>query len=310
LTLAIGAAVIVLAQALLAIDVMQRGGAIVPREPLPDPSGSLRMATRWIAINMTPVCWIGYLLLVDGLLERVRVGPGSPMRRRPGVFVVCVLASVPIWLFFDWVNFSFLDAWRYHELPESIVHRYMGYFVSFGAICPAMFMTAILFMRLGLHRWRTGGLRLDRALLAGLFCAGLVLFAIPFVVRAPVSSMAIWLSPILVLDPVNHVIGAPSIVGDWKAGRWGRTAALMAGGATCGLLWEFWNYWAVAKWTYNLPFLGPWEAYRYFEMPLIGFLGFLPFGVACWVMFQSILAGLRRIGLAGAALPAGEDVIL
>jgi hypothetical protein len=254
---------------------------------------------------------------MDGLLERFAWGrrsdpesPGSPVRERPKRFVVCFLASVPIWLFFDWVNFSFLDAWRYHGLPENIVHRYLGYLVAFGAICPGMFLTAEFYYRLGLRRWRTPGVRLGRAHLVAFFCAGLVFLALPFVIRAPVASVVLWLSPILVLDPVNHRIGAPSIVGDWNAGRWGRTAALMAGGATCGLLWEFWNYWAAAKWTYNLPFLGPLEEYRYFEMPWIGLLGFLPFGIACWVAFQSIMAVMRRIGRDSPVFQTGEDMIL
>ncbi|MHC4652839.1 MAG: hypothetical protein ACYTES_18520, partial [Planctomycetota bacterium] len=68
------------------------------------------------------------------------------------------------------------------------------------------------------------------------------------------------------------------------------------GGLTCGVLWEFWNYWAAAKWTYDLPFLGPLEQHRLFEMPLPGFGGFLPFALECWVVFQTILlvmTGLR-----------------
>jgi hypothetical protein len=75
----------------------------------------------------------------------------------------------------------------------------------------------------------------------------------------------------------------------------------MAGGAVCGLLWEFWNYWALTKWTYHLPFLGATEQYKYFEMPLVGFLGFLPFGVECWVMWQLMRWPLRGLveGLPG-----------
>ena len=71
----------------------------------------------------------------------------------------------------------------------------------------------------------------------------------------------------------------------------------MAGGATCGLCWEFWNYWALAKWSYNLPFLGGLEHYRYFEMPWLGFLGFLPFALECWVTLNLIVALLKRTGL-------------
>jgi len=47
-------------------------------------------------------------------------------------------------------------------------------------------------------------------------------------------------------------------------------------------LWEFWNYWALTKWTYTVPFFGN---VKIFEMPVLGFLGFPPFAVECWVMY-------------------------
>jgi hypothetical protein len=75
---------------------------------------------------------------------------------------------------------------------------------------------------------------------------------------------------------------------DWQHGWYGRTLACFGGGLLCGFLWEFWNYWALSKWVYHLPFLGSLENYRYFEMPLMGLIGFLPFGIECWVMWQLI----------------------
>ena len=50
------------------------------------------------------------------------------------------------------------------------------------------------------------------------------------------------------------------------------------------------------------PFLGRWENYRYFEMPLIGLIGFIPFGLECWVMWQTI-----RILFDGLAEPLGSE---
>jgi len=82
---------------------------------------------------------------------------------------------------------------------------------------------------------------------------------------------------------------SPSVVRDWSDGRWGRTLALGAGGLFCGFLWEFWNFWAGTKWVYHPPFLGSWEHYRYFEMPLPGLLGFIAFGIETWTMWQTTL---------------------
>jgi hypothetical protein len=304
-TLLLGLGLILVCEALLAIDVTRREVAVLKSEAdvslLPAPDSALQHLARRVAIDMTPLCWIGYLLVADGLLAGLRrrsAGqPGSPLRTRPKRFTFAFVTSVGLWLFFDWVNFSFIHAWTYHGLPTSRLHEYVAKFIAFGAISLAMFLAAELYQRLGLRRMRLPPLRIGQGWRVGAFLAGFGLLLFPFVVQRPIGCLTLWVSLIFVLDPVNAWAGAPSLLRDWQAGRWGRTVALMAGGATCGILWEFWNYWAAAKWTYDLPFLGSLEPYRAFEMPLPGFLGFLPFALECWVAFQAFVVGARALGL-------------
>jgi hypothetical protein len=295
LTVILGLTTIFLCEILLFVDVSWRGWSVIPNGELSSPTVPLQTVARWFAIHTTPICWMGLLILLDGLLALQRkrghglpASHGSPVRERPKRFLLCFLASVPIWLVFDWINFSFMGAWEYHGLPENLVHRYLAYFFAFGAICPAMFLFAQLYQGLGLHR--VVGLRLCfNPLTRSLFVLlGLVFIAFPMAVQAPIGSVTLWLGWLMLLDPINHRLRIPSLLGDWQEGRWGRTLALIGAGITCGLLWEFWNYWAAAKWTYNLTFLGPLEGYRYFEMPLLGLLGFPPFALECWVMFQTV----------------------
>src|SRR3546814_20247166 len=112
---------------------------------------------RVAATDFTPIVWTGFLLAADGLLE----GTGrSPLRARPRRFALCWLASIPLWLAFDWVNFSFLHAWSYHGLAEARLHRWLGFAFAFGAIGPAMFLAAEAIRRFGpgAIRWRRIGL--------------------------------------------------------------------------------------------------------------------------------------------------------
>lgn len=312
-TLAAGAALIAAAQMLLFVDVWHRGGVVIPPPEgvvLPRPGSPLQWAARWTAINMTVLGWVGYLLVADGLLQWTR--DGSPIRRRPNRFIVAWLTSVPVWCLFDTINFYFMDAWRYHGLPPAWSQRLTGYFIAFAAISPGMFLAAELYQRLGLGRLNAPcrpvahGLSLGVPLLLGAIALGLTVAA----GHTTVLNLVLWIALIYLLDPINRRLGAPSLIGDWYAGRWGRTLALFAGGATCGLLWEFWNYWALAKWTYHLPFLGPLERVRYFEMPLAGFLGFLPFAAECWVMLNTIVALLERGGLRVAEPLADDGAVL
>lgn len=295
-TFYLGVALILAFEFLLWVDVSRRSG-----RPDAMPLGLVTSLARWVAVNMTALCWPAYLLLCDGVLtalaRRRRDSAISSIRARPNRFVLAFLTSIPIWCFFDWVNFAFLRAWRYHGLPPHAWQRYFGYFLAFAAICPGMFLAAQFYQHLGLRRLCTRGLRVPPALQLLIFLLGLVMFLYPFYVRDPIGCLALWLSVFFLLDPLNHWLSAPSILGDWQAGRFGRTLALLAGGATSGLLWEFWNYWALAKWTYRLPFLAGLENYRYFEMPWIGFLGFLPFAIECWVALNTIVLLLDKIGL-------------
>ncbi len=147
-------------------------------------------------------------------------------------------------------------------------------------IVPAMLLTATIYQRLGLRRLRTQALPIGRPWQVVLFGLGVIMVAVPFVVQRPIGTLTLWLGVLFLLDPLNHWLAGRSrwapadgsnagaatnqtLIADWQAGRWGRTLALMAAGATCGFLWEFWNYWAAAKWTYDLPFLGPLEHVRY-----------------------------------------------
>lgn len=354
---------------LLAVDVHRRGGVIVGETfpnpaTLPRPTDALGQAARWAGYNVTPLCWIGYLLVFDGLLTILAHRRGEPsissLRARPNRFVVAWLTSIPVWCLFDYVNFTHLDAWRYWGMPPEFAQRVAGYFIAFAAISPGMFLAAQWFMHLGVKRVRLDARRWGATLAAGLTFGPLLLIwgwmialalgrpspgtslgwtlaaPLPGVVallltrrlewaslglglgftawamlsRDPVGNLGLWVGLIYLGDPIAAWLGGPSILRDWRAGRLGRTLALFAGGALCGLLWEGWNYWALTKWTYHLPFLGSLESYRYFEMPLMGFQGFLPFAVECWVMLNVIVALLVRAGLPVAEALPDETMIL
>ena len=318
-TLWLGLGIILLCEVFLLVDVVRRGGIVVPEGPLPAPDGRLGGLARWIAVNMTGLCWVAYLFVIDGVLtilaRRKQDRLIASIRTRPHRFALAALTGIPVWCYFDWINFQFMDAWRYHGLPDQWWQRWIGYFVAFAAISPGMFLAAQFYQFLGLKRLQlaarksrtrdTGSMwptvvRINLPIQIVVLLLGVTFTLYPVIVGDPIGNMTLWVSLMFLLDPVNHWLGGESIIGDWRDGRFGRTVALMVGGATCGFLWEFWNYWAVAKWTYNLPFLGVLEQYRYFEMPWLGFQGFLPFAIECWVVFNFflILAGKMNLRIA------------
>jgi hypothetical protein len=252
------------------------------------PEGLFGEIAREVAVNMTALAWVGYILLMEGILART--AGGSPVRQRPHHFSLLFLASIFIWCVFDYINFhAHMLAWVYIGMPINLEDKFLPYFLAFGTIVPGMLMNGQVMLRLGWFNWaRSGNWRLPKWVEWVACLVGLAMFIWPLFYPNPITNLTLWTSLVFLLDPINDHFGRPSMFRDWQSGWYGRTLAAFAGGLTCGFLWEFWNYWALTKWLYHLPFLGSWERYHYFEMPLPGLIGFIPFGLECWVMWQTM----------------------
>lgn len=62
----------------------------------------------------------------------------------------------------------------------------------------------------------------------------------------------------------------------------------------CGVLWELWNYGSAAKWPYSVPYV---QRFHLFEMPLLGYAGYLPFGALCALVMDLALRLVERRSL-------------
>ncbi len=244
----------------------------------------LGLQVKWVSIYFTPLAWTGYILLVDSLVASLQ--GSSLFRRSPGNFVALAACSAPLWLIFEAFNLR-LKNWAYTGLPSNIVARDSGYLWAFATIWPAIFETADLASALGVFaspsRPRPP---LSRRALTITALVGLVCVAVPVLVPARIGSYlfgAVWVGFALLLDPLNYVWGGRSLLRDWEDGSTATLKCFLLSGAVCGFVWEFWNYWAHARWVYIFPILQGWKI---FEMPAPGFLGFPPFAVECFVVFE------------------------
>ena len=57
-------------------------------------------------------------------------------------------------------------------------------------------------------------------------------------------------------------------------------------GLICGYFWEMWNWKILAHWQYSIPYV---SRYYIFAMPILGYLGYLPFGLECLVIAFSVV---------------------
>jgi len=242
----------------------------------------------------TPIAWTGYILFVDALVW-MRRGE-SWLRNKPSEFLFLTFMSVPLWLVFEMYNKFTIQNWYYVGLPETLLVRYVGYVWSFATIWPAIFETGDLVSSFRDRRaphYRADAIKHYKLGMAAQVSVvvGALLLLMPIVFPSQYLAAPVFLGFILLLDPLNARAGAESLATDWREGHRGRLVNLLLAGVVCGVVWECWNYWAHTKWIYNVPIL---PSVKIFEMPILGFGGFPPFALECFVMYVTVRRWLWR----------------
>jgi hypothetical protein len=259
-----------------------------------------------LATYFTPFAWTAYILLADAAVFAVRGRSRLSAAGERREFARIALLSIPLWLIFEAYNLR-LENWTYIVLPENWLARYFGYAWSFATITPGIFVTADLIESFG---WfiptREGSptaegfkptkpVKLSPRAQFNFIVAGALMLVVPVVLPQQIGAYLfapVWLGFIFLLDPINFRLGLPSLLGDLEQGRRVRLGGLLVSGWVCGWLWEFWNYWASAKWLYIFPLF---QDYKIFEMPVPGYFGFPPFALECFTMYVFASWALRKV---------------
>jgi hypothetical protein len=224
------------------------------------------------------IAWWSYILLVDAWVWKLR--GNSLLRDRRWEFLFLAFWSIAVWNLFEVFNLR-LRNWFYVNVPAGFVYGALMSVFAYSTVLPGIFETYDLLRAAGIwagarlplwkirpvHRWT-------------LMALGAAMLAAPMAWPA-VAYPWIWGFAVLLLDPVCHCLGARSLLGDLERGDPRRILRLLAAGLVCGALWEFWNHWSHTKWIYTVPLF---EETKWFEMPPLGFLGFPPFALECYVL--------------------------
>ncbi|WP_428122251.1 hypothetical protein [Dissulfurimicrobium sp.] len=236
---------------------------------------------RWQSYTFTPL-WMAYILVANAFTIR-RAGH-CLLTRRPGYLIALFPFSAFFWWYFEYLN-RFVQNWHYVGIPPV---GPLGYFLlatpPFATVLPAVSSTTewmATFPFLG--RCRRGPrmpmLKHPRLLawltllLAGIGLTGIgvwphYLFPLP------------WLAPLAIIIALQVLFGEETVFSKIKAGDWRPVLLPAAAGLFCGFFWEMWNYFSFAHWEYTVPFV---QRFQVFEMPILGYAGYLPFGLECAV---------------------------
>ena len=91
---------------------------------------------------------------------------------------------------------------------------------------------------------------------------------------------------------MNYLLGGGSFLKELEYGKIQKFLTHFTAGIICGILWEFWNFWAYTKWIYTVPY---WGDVKIFEMPVIGYLGFPAFALECYVMYSTAVIFIKKL---------------
>jgi hypothetical protein len=227
--------------------------------------------------------WLGYILFINSLTYR-RIGR-CLLVSKPRFFPLLFLASMFFWWFFEYLN-RFVQNWYYLGVETFSPSEYVLHAsICFSTVLPAVLSTEEFlssFPRLTGPFKDFTPLRLHNPVRVAwpvLFLAALGLAGIG---RWPDYFFPLlWISPLLVITAVQRISGKQTIFaaleqGDWRPIWLPAMAALL-----CGFFWEMWNYQSLAHWRYSVPYVA---GFHVFEMPLLGYAGYLPFGLECMVV--------------------------
>ena len=231
-----------------------------------------------LQVHSFAIMGFGHAFLMDALA--CRRGAVSVFKANWTGFLGLLPVSAAFWWFFEFLN-RFSRNWYFINMEDYTTFEY-GFCFSLGCatILPSVLTTArwLGTFRLFNDRACAGMCRVDvascpvRLLFAAVSLVGLV-----GVVFAPsILYPFLWLSPICAFVLIDTFLGLPTGLEPLGDGNWSRLWRWAVAMLLCGFIWETWGFWIEVRWVYTVPYL---HRFCYAEMPLIGFAGYLPFGI-------------------------------
>jgi len=252
---------------------------------------------EWLAplqrYTFTPL-WLAFIVVINALTFR-RTGR-CLMTHRTAYFLKLFAASALFWWLFEYLN-RFVQNWYYTASSDfSALEYFIAATLPFSTVLPAVlsveeWLASSPRSAAGLDHFPPVRFRHPRRFAAAallISAAGLFLIGIFPDQLFPL----LWTAPLILLVSFQCLENRPSFFPTLGNGDWRRVFRFALAALICGFFWEMWNLYSLAKWIYTVPYV---NRFHLFEMPVLGYSGYLPFGLECAVAAR-LLAGSRAAG--------------
>ena len=238
--------------------------------------------------TFTPL-WLSLILVINAVCYRQR--GRCLMIGKPGYFLLLFPFSALFWWFFEYLN-RFVQNWYYVGTSFGAWEYFWYATLPFSTVLPAVlsvqyWMKDFDWIQSRFHNIYPINISHPKLLAgAALIASGVGLSGIG--VWPNFLFPLLWVSPLLIVISLQTLLEEPHVLSDISRGNWQLVISSALAALFCGLFWETWNFYSMAKWKYSVPFV---HRFLIFEMPLLGYAGYLPFGLECLVV-GTLLADL------------------
>lgn len=241
--------------------------------------------------------WAGFILVVNALC--VKRSGSSPLTTHTKAYLLSFPVSSAFWWFFEYLN-RYVWNWYYVGVPQEIsAFKYiLVATVFFSTVIPGIVAVAALLgtFRAFSDETYSGMAKVNvRSHLSVCLLVVIALVGLTGVVFIPQFTFPLlWYSPLAGFVLIQVLLGEKSVFDVLRTGSWGIVVRFAVAALVCGFVWETWNYYSLTKWVYNVPWV---TRFHIWEMPLIGYSGYLPFGLECAAVAAWMNAGLVGLPL-------------
>lgn len=229
--------------------------------------------------------WLGYALVIDALVLRLR--GTSLLTRSARGFALLYTVSIPGWWLFELINLR-TQNWSYSGREHfSDLEYFFFASICFSTVVAAVFGSAELVRSMGwIEKLKNGpSIGPVETWARWMPVVGLTMLAL-LLIWPTYFYPFVWGFGYFLTEPFNVRRGRPNLLAPLSRGDWRPFVALALGALLCGFFWEMWNYYAAPKWFYNTPGVEFWYV---FEMPILGYIGYLPFALELYALANAIL---------------------
>ncbi|UQZ32293.1 small-conductance mechanosensitive channel [Paenibacillus sp. PK3_47] len=239
--------------------------------------------------------WWSFILILDGLVYKRNNGV-SIISRKPQLMQLLAVVSCFSWFAFEYLNFFVIENWYY---PNKDVFSNFGnvfwFSLSYTTVLPAIVEWYLLLKTFTVmrERYKYGPkFNVSRTFLIIYYILGLIL-AFGMGYYPYLLFWVLWVALVPMLSAAMALVGYWTPFTPVKNGDWSKVILIALATVLNGFFWEFWNFgseWFHDSiptnpnyWKYSVPYLD--KIHIFSEMPILGYYGYLFFGLNCWIMW-------------------------